>query len=171
MTEHSDFPLQQGSVDWLCSIYAALNILYLRGELKSVNEASFKFAEILQRLADHNYNIRYYVTQGVDPENITDVLEISGISKIKDHQDHKNEFVGKYENAKAYLLYLCDVETNGIKYTHYTISTAKTPSGAHLLYDSCGFAELVPTGDGRFILGDKHVEINRAWKIPLNNAP
>lgn len=146
MADKPVFPLQQGDLDYLCSIYAVLNLANLHGTIGTVDDAKGCFDKIIRKIPGAmGGKLPAYVTKGIDPGD--DFAWALG----------EAEFVnGSLVRSPSYFS-LCDalekdrlpvpIYVVGLKgsrhFSHYTIATAVHPNGNIALFDSYGFVELV----------------------------
>ena len=85
MEIEKNFPLQQGNLDWLCSVYATINAMYLaigdeEWPVPLVGGRSFAeklFIHLIERITLEG-NLFLALTKGVDPD---DVFWLSNIAK------------------------------------------------------------------------------------------
>ncbi|WP_133251584.1 hypothetical protein [Zavarzinia aquatilis] len=152
-----NFPLQQGSLDYFCSIYASLNLLHLKGRLDNIDDASVLFKEIIYNIAESDDgDIAGYVTEGIDPVQIPWLLVASRIVEIEDCVIEIEANMIR-ENIPA-LVFLCCEDG----FTHYTVVNGMKENGEFTLFDSYGFSG-ISLGDAGFMLNGVLIKELQAW--------
>lgn len=176
------FPLQQGALDWLCSAYAAANLLFLKGEIDGSVDCSIKFNEAFKRLltptkavgadgtrAGYGFAALAYLTEGIWPEDLSSVFEAFRLRISKPFSaPSADALAALIAESEAAIIYI--ISTDGRKgmgdrvtadFSHYTLVTKV--SGSHLnLFDSFGLGT-IERADNRFWLRGFEVEIHQAW--------
>lgn len=153
-------PLQQGELDSLCSVYAAVNLRRLRNP----EEDSFGiFKELIESI--HMYgNLARASLEGIDPDEICWVLKEVGLGEhiIIDNPsiDTLTEIIDTTPKG-IFISLKCEnktfVRVNGktraehinhddAPFTHYTIVT-KVDAESLTLFDSYGFSKLMRNGN------------------------
>lgn len=70
------FPARQGDLDFMCSIYAAVNALQLVGDIKELDQSAISFRlAILFMAAAREWDLGRSITEGVDPEHLKELFQ------------------------------------------------------------------------------------------------
>ena len=74
--EKSRFPLQQGGLDFLCGVYAAINAMHLRNEITLVDQAAIPFRLGLMFMqSQNNWDLAQAVCYGVGEQDFGQLLK------------------------------------------------------------------------------------------------
>jgi hypothetical protein len=158
------FPYKQGNLDWLCSAYAVINLLHLKGYLKSEADGWAEMSEIIA-LTDKTGNLSAAMTKGVHRGDVQYFLQrnrnkssaegkqnlkclkisIPTHDEIKDHAEH------------GAIIYFKAAEES---FTHFTVIRAEHGLENIDLYDSYGFTNIRCSNGAWFIDGKDIVIIN-----------
>ena len=160
------FPLKQGDLDWLCSIYAAINLRHLRDTTFSDSTADELFKKLItKQLPARKWNVGRYVAEGVNPKDIRGLFEAAEFSSVKLITTPSPEAIAMECRQQSGLLIYFEETTGGRnRFSHYTIATCVTQSGDIELYDSWKFDRLARVGD-RLKAGSFDVTVLKAWRI------
>ena len=166
-----NLPFQQGDLDWLCGLYAIINLLKLQGGISTQEDACKKFEEILCEAAKQKWSILRFVTEGIGKRDANNLLNIAHITNNKIKNFRLEEIPDCVGKSCAFLIYIRVPKTGNLAdcFTHYTIINGKYENGYHI-FDSFGQKCLI-RDKKYFNYGEHIVEIASAWKIPLNTAP
>lgn len=159
-------PLKQGDLDWLCSIYAAINLGYLRGNISDICAADKLFKKLIaKQLPARKWNIGRYVTEGVDPNpDIVKLFEDSGFSSVEPIDPSAKAIEAECRQQPGVLIYFEETTGCSDRFSHYTIAIGVSQCRDIKLYDSWKFERLERVGDG-LKAGDLNVKIKMAWRI------
>lgn len=70
------FPLQQGALDWMCSIYAAINVMYIRGKIATLDEAAIPFRRAIDFMkSKEDWDLAKAISEGIDEEDCSELFE------------------------------------------------------------------------------------------------
>ena len=70
------FPLQQGALDWLCSIYAAINVMHVRGKIANLDEAAVRFGNAIEFMQSaKGWNLSKALCEGIDEEDCCELFQ------------------------------------------------------------------------------------------------
>jgi len=166
MSEARTFPMKQGDLDWLCSIYAAVNLRHLRDTSFSVSAADELFKYLVKtQLPRRKWNIGRYVAEGVDPNaDIVELFQAAGFSNVEPIDPRAETFAAECNQSSGLLIYVVEITSDRGRFSHYTIANRVTQSGDIALYDSWKFDRLVRVDD-ELKAGDLDVMIWKAWRI------
>ncbi|MCW0181547.1 MAG: hypothetical protein OJI70_07205 [Zavarzinia sp.] len=167
------FPLHQGDLDYFCSIYAALNLIHLKGKLDSVKEAEKLFRKIINEInKDETGDIVRYITEGNykrDVPWLLDLIKYNSGDKLTKKTDIIEKFGNKEEVYKFFnedfpaFVYI--VREDG--FTHYTVIKGVGENGGFSLFDSYGFSE-ISFGDDGLMLDGVFIRKLQVWPARSN---
>jgi hypothetical protein len=158
-TRRSPFPLQQGDLDFLCSIYAAINAMAWRGEVSTLDEAAAPFKKAIDFIqAEKGWNLAASVCLGIDEDHYAELL--TKLNWRPRREPARNPSIDELETALSAtragvspcaIISLIHPEDVGRPYhqreaIHYTVATAVT-SDSILLQDSAGTLAITREGD------------------------
>lgn len=166
MSDSRTFPLKQGDLDWLCSIYAAINLRHLRDKIFSVSSADVLFRKLIEtQLPARNWKIGRYIAEGVDPNaDIVELFEAAGFPSVEAIDLSAETIAAECSQQTGLLIYIEETTGDSDFFSHYTIATRVTQSGDIELYDSWKFQRLARVG-GDLKAGNLNVKISTAWRI------
>jgi hypothetical protein len=175
-SKYINFPIGQGALDYLCSIYAVINAFHLQdlltdvpglpdGKLKAAEEL---FEHLLERI-NKKGNLFLATTQGIDPEDIPWLITTARNSPKGRKGTPLPQFpAGEYNfkdmvairshlksQSKAAAIIFFRILSDG--FTHYTVVKKINDSGDLVLFDSYGF-ETIADKDGKLLLKNESVE-------------
>lgn len=158
------FPLQQGDLDYLCSIYAVLNLGYLHGTIGTLEDAKHRFDDIVREIPKAKGDLPAYVTKGIDPgKDFAWALEQAKLTKgTLDTSPSYSSLRSDLENDRHPIPVYVVGKRPSRHFSHYTIATGVHPNGNIALFDSYGFVELVRKV-GALILGSETVKLVASW--------
>ena len=168
------FPLQQGDLDYFCSIYAALNFLHLKGKLESIENAEKLFRKIVHAIKDDEHgDIVGYITKGIFEYDALFPLDLIK-NGIGIEYSIKNEIIELFNNGEDIYKFINDnapifvylIRVDG--FTHYTIIDGIKRGGSISLFDSYGFSE-ISFKDENFMLDGVIIMKMKAWTIRPNS--
>lgn len=162
------FPLQQGSLDWLCSLYATINLCHRHDRIVAPAEADVLFRKLVaDALPALNWDIGRYITQGVDPNpDVIDLLKAAGFSEIGTLQPTLSAIAEACRETPGVLIYFSEQPEakRGLPFTHYTIVTSVSGEGKLSLFDSNGFDMIEQVGEQLHADG-RAITISAAWRV------
>lgn len=160
------FPLKQGDLDYLCSIYAAINLWHLRDAMFDVSAADKLFRTLIsEQLPPLKWNIGKYVSEGVDPNSdIVELFEAAQFSSVEAISPSFETIAAECSKQSGVLIYIEETTGGCDRFTHCTIATGVTRSGDVELYDSWKFKRL-KRANGELTAGNYKVQIVKAWRV------
>jgi len=141
------FPFQQGGLDYLCHVYAAVNLLHLRGKIKSVEQAGEKFKEAMKWILEEG-NLFKSSTEGMDPGDVEEMLNLLGIP-VEVIKAPAPLVIGD-RAANGAVIFI-----EGDDWDHYTV--IRTARGTEIveLFDSYGYRAIQPRRGKWLVDGDE----------------
>ena len=168
MEDSRAFPLQQGDLDWLCSLYATINLLYLHKKISALEEADQQFRALITGvLPTLGWDLGRYIALGVDPDqDILDLLKGVGFRKIEYFEPTVLAIATACRETPGVLIYFSErPRPNGTElFSHYTIVTSVSDAGELELYDSRGLKPIKQVC-GRLHTDRVPIKIIAAWRI------
>jgi len=151
------FPFQQGDLDWLCSIYATINLSCLRGDIVGVEAAGETFNE-LSTYVSKSGDLYQTITAGVRRGDVTSFLRERGY-KAKKFSKPSQELIREHSRNGA-IIYLRNAEG----FDHYTVIRTAAGSTGIELYDSYRFSE-ISCRDGVWFLDGEEFEVPNLYAV------
>ena len=164
------FPLQQGTLDDLCSVYAIINFLHLESDGEIDFERGAKiFQKGIKAVAKYEVatkgkmgTLKGLVAQGNDPENF--VWLYGKMGETRHGLEHKKTVSAANMPALVYF----EVNPSPIKdFTHYSVVRSVNKDGDMVLFDSYGFSNIMYINQKYFLLHDDgsrgEVVIHDVW--------
>lgn len=166
MSDCRTFPLKQGDLDYLCSIYAAINLRHWRGTMSGVSAADKLFRKLISKqLPARKWNVGRYVAEGVDPHSdIVELFKAAEFASVEAITPSVEKIAEACSEQSGILIYFEETTGGCDRFTHYTIATGVTRSGDVELYDSWKFERLQRAND-ELKAGNYKVQIVKAWRI------
>lgn len=155
------FPLQQGDLDFLCSLYAVVNLLHLHGRAATIPEAGAHFTRIMGKLPSLKWDLPRFVTEGVNPTG--DLLELLGVAGFKGLVLPVRELNELRVTEPGVLVFL---KSRDGSFDHYTIVTEVRSTGDLVLFDSFGF-DVIECQAGAYTLRGVPIRLVKAWRVEL----
>lgn len=169
-------PLQQGELDLLCSVYAAVNLRRLRNP----EEDSFGvFKELIESI--HMYgNLARASLEGIDPRDICWLLNKAGLGEYNIIKEPSTDTLAEIINTTSKGIFISlkpedktfgrvngktraeHINDGDDPFTHYTIVT-KVDAESLTLFDSYGFSKLMRNGN-EIYLENAPVNITHAFQ-------
>lgn len=154
------FPLQQGDLDSLCSIYAVINLLHSRGDVPDFDAAVRMFQNLIDRITAHpEGNVAGAVKTGVYRNDVPWFLEQLGRKAVKKNARNVEDIV---EGAKKGAIIFFKVLRGN--FDHYTVLSPTSTAVRLELIDSYGFNEIIASGGGWTLKGEP-VEIKNLYVL------
>lgn len=146
------FPYQQGNLDYLCHLYAAVNLLHLRGKIVTLEQAGEQFTKAIQWIwTAKGGNLFAATTEGMDPPDVAEMLDELGIPV--DHIEQPKPDVVAKRAANGAVIFI-----KGSDWDHYTVIRAARGVEIIELFDSYGFRQCQHL-DGNWIIDGEEVEL------------
>ena len=124
------FPLQQGALDWLCSIYAAINAMNVCGEIATLDDAADPFRNAIKFMQkEKGWNLSKAIRKGIDEEDCRELFQkLSGAAwGVDSETDYPDRLVRLKDlldrGAKAVVVSLVRVASEPRDVLHYTVVT------------------------------------------------
>lgn len=124
------FPLQQGSLDWLCSIYAAINVMHLRGKITTLDAAAVPFGQAIEFMQkEKGWNLSRAICEGIDEEDCCQLFQkLSGADWEVDSGNVYTDRLSRLKEllhggAKAVVVSLVRDAEDERGVMHYTVVT------------------------------------------------
>lgn len=147
------FPYQQGDLDYLCHVYAAMNLLHIRGEIATLEGAGEKFTEALQWISTvEGGNLFAATTEGMDAHEVAEMLCVLGLPV--DCIDAPAPEVVAERAAEGAVIFI-----EGDGWDHYTVIRAAGRTEIFQIFDSYGFCEFQSRG-GEWVVDGETVELS-----------
>ena len=154
------FPLQQGDLDSLCSIYAVINLLHSRGEIADFDAAVGKFQKLIDCITAHpEGNVAGAVKAGVYRGDVPWFLEQLGRKVAKKNAPNVEDIVEGVK--KGAIIFFKVLQGN---FDHYTVLSPASTAARLELIDSYGFDEILAS-DGGWTLKGEPVEIKNLYVL------
>lgn len=161
--DEGPFPLQQGSLDFMCGIYAAINAMYIRKEIGSLDQAAIPFRlAIMFMQSSTKWDLAQAVCLGVGEEDYLELLKALSWRDWTSYTDADGDnpagLLGKLEQvlqegAGPVIVSLVDLGAEAFnleveRYVeHYTVIKEVTPDKL-VIFDSQGHQEIHRSGSG-----------------------
>ena len=149
--KNHEFPFQQGDLDWLCSLYATINLMHLQKDIDGIEDAGIKFNELLQYVAK-NGDLFRTITEGVYRADVIEFLSHFDYKAKRFVKPTPEEIVE--HSTDGAIIYL--KRPDG--FDHYTAIRAVGGLGKIELFDSYGFKK-IQCRDGAWFLDDGEIAI------------
>jgi len=149
-----EFPFQQGDLDYLCYVYAAVNLLYLRGEIKSSEGAASKFQTALNWIATKG-NLFRATTQGMGQADVAEMLDLLKLPVDLILRPTRSEVHAASDNGALIFV-------KGVDWDHYTVIQATKGKRTVELFDSYGFQGFRSV-HGKWFIDTMEVEITHLF--------
>ncbi|WP_136684542.1 hypothetical protein [Falsirhodobacter xinxiangensis] len=148
------FPMQQGDLDYFCSIYAVINLLHTKGQVADLSAAGVLFTKLIEAIdAEDGGSVAATATRGVYREDVLWLLEVLGHECSKSQKPTARQIVeGAGKGAIVFF------KAPGEQFDHYTVVSADATEDRLALFDSYDFEAILRDGD-RWTLNGKTVEI------------
>lgn len=155
------FPFQQGDLDWLCSAYAPINLMYLRNDIKGIGEAARTLQALLKYIQESG-NLYASLTEGVYRDDICEFLKKLGY-KARKFNKPTPEDVANYAKNGAIIFLKMEGDEG---FNHYT--TIRTADKLHNieLFDSYGFS-CIQHNHGQWQLDGQEIDILNLYTADL----
>ena len=192
MAKKKNFPLQQGDLDFLCSVYAAINALHLRTKDVGFPDATAGglalaeqiFNHVIHRIStDKRGNLSGAISKGIDAKDIRWLVNETrgywndpGTSHRK--ADPKLLEIPPIKSAKGFQVKNPEIQEmrehlqagqviiafeRDDGFDHYSVISSIKPDNTIMLYDSYGISQL-PWVEGSYKLDGK-VTITSAFLL------
>lgn len=142
--QDSVFPLQQGQLDWMCSIYAAINLMHVHGMIKTFDDAVVPFRRAIDFMqSESQWNLAKAITEGIDEEDCGELFKnLSGRNwDVFPNGDCPDRFLKIKQllddGAKGVIVSLVLNKKGARDVLHYTVVTGASPKRL-TIYDSQG---------------------------------
>ena len=161
------FPLQQGRLDYLCGIYAAINAKHLAGELQHTDQAAIPFRLALHYMQSQGWDVAGTVCRGIEPDDYFDLLRQLHWWDVEviDLSDAPFAAIEEWRRNNAQvivsLLYHGTTEV-----MHYTVVKGVDGDGLDL-YDSQGVDSLL-SGGGDYRYDNQKVDIGTCYALTMD---
>ena len=181
MTEPK-FPLQQGGLDFMCGIYAAINAMVLRKEIDNLNEASIPFRlAIMFMQSRKDWNLAEATCFGVGEEHYFELLNIMSWREWRhysdnSHQDMHKKLIqlmrGKFDyKIESIIVSLVDAEAKPYKVgferdvNHYTVVTGANIKEINICDSQT--LEIKVEKNNKLMYGGKRVKIGSIYIMTI----
>lgn len=176
--ENPEFPIKQGQLDFMCSIYAAINALHLVGDIRKLDQAAIQFRlAIMFMQAAKDWDLGRSVTEGVDPEDMEEFLgrlcwreidcfveEDEGLSVLQ----VAGYLAPNNGRKRAAVISLVDADRDADGYVYHYLAADLSDQGTLRLHDSQCPSQLTCNGSTlSYGLGEEKdkidVKIRHVW--------
>ena len=149
-----NFPLQQGDLDYFCSIYAVINLLHSKGAVADLAAAGESFTLLINEIDRvKGGSVAATATEGTDGEDVIWFFKKLKFKAVEIKNPSAPEIVKSAQKGAIIFLRTTDTE-----FDHYTVVAADSEEGRLGLLDSYGFDAILRDGDG-WTLNGKSIEI------------
>lgn len=155
----ADFPLKQGALDFLCGVYAAINAMYVRGEVDDLDEASIPFRLALNTMqANKDWDLAASICHGIDEGPYNELLVKLSWREWRDpiedpEADALEALFHERANEPGFCVIVSIIEPGDLgkdsherEVIHYTVVTGITGEAIHLA-DSMAASEMKRKGE------------------------
>ena len=170
---NTKFPLQQGALDDLCSVYAIVNFLALVcGKDFKPAQARAVFNSAIAAIDTVNPgDLQALVTEGIDPKHLVCLYNeaVKGLWSFPKTPKLKLQ-KGPPTPDKNTIIFFAQDQFPDNTFTHYTVVKKVENDGSLLLSDSYGLPKIV-CNEGKYTLQRDHdekarnVEILNVWYV------
>lgn len=160
------FPLQQGSLDFLCSIYAVINMMERHGEFRTLDQAAIPFrVAILKAQASADWDLAATITKGLNEEDIEELIGVMLYGEVETIQqptlDNLKNMLEKENNVSRRGIIVSLYQDDEL--IHHSVVKEVTDDKLPL-HDSYGCAHLHRKGNTLMYQG-KDVQIGWAYRL------
>lgn len=146
------FPFQQGDLDYLCTIYAYINLLHYRGSISDKDEAYEILRLILLRCdADPKGHATLLMTEGLAVEELPWIANILRMKITKQK--------GAILKATSDGILVHGRFQDGTEHSTLIVSE----NGVPVLFDSYGYTSVSIDPDGQVKLDERPFEVESIW--------
>ncbi|WP_143542877.1 hypothetical protein [Cereibacter azotoformans] len=145
-------PYRQGDLDCLCSMYAAINLLQLRGHIRSIEEAGSAMRTLVAHIVREG-NLELVLTKGVYRSDLN-----AFFSELKHNSKKVNRPSTRQIEHHAKDGAVIFFESEDRTFDHYTVIRIKEGTERVELFDSYGFRE-IHLSDGRWFVDNQPISI------------
>lgn len=145
-----EFPMQQGDLDYFCSLYAVINLRHDKGYIKDPEAAGADFTTLVQAIDDApDGSVAGTATKGVCRTDVVWMLDQFKIRASKENKPTPARLVEAAE--KGAIIFFKRPSDN---FDHYTVLKHGASESRLELLDSYGFLTIEGDGENWTIDGD-----------------
>jgi hypothetical protein len=152
------FPYQQGNLDWLCSVYATINLLHLNRDINNEDEAWKAMKSLILLIKDEG-DLSAVLTKGVHKGDVQDFLR--AYERESDRLDNPTLEEIQEKAQEGAIIYFKSVDGS---FNHYTVIRVGKGSKKVELFDSYGFKTIQCTG-GEWFIDDNAILIRQLYSL------
>lgn len=152
------FPYQQGDLDWLCSIYATINLLHLQEHISKEKDAWVAMRALISYTASTG-DLKLAFTKGVEKDDVCHFLMDRGYSSKNTELPSPHEIEeGATDGAVIYIKF------DKSDFDHFTVIRTTRGINDVELFDSYGFREIA-CHNGSWFLDGNPIKILNLYTI------
>lgn len=152
------FPCQQGDLDYLCHVYAAINLLHLAEKIDTLEEAGETF-RLAMRWIWRKGNLLGASTKGMWQPHVAEMFGVFGLDIDMIESPCAEDIAARAAKGAAIFIV-------GKDWDHYTVIRATKGVEAVQLFDSYGFRE-IRHHNGSWFIDEQEVTITHLYAFSI----